>query len=82
MKIVTRDVPPRAAWALGGTGMILPKDRTATVTAAAEKVASGALAQLARPTRTTRLQSQCRACRMGTSSRVMASEAHEWTCCA
>jgi 23S rRNA (guanosine2251-2'-O)-methyltransferase len=36
----------RAAWALGGTGLILPKDRSATVTAAAEKVASGALASL------------------------------------
>jgi 23S rRNA (guanosine2251-2'-O)-methyltransferase len=36
----------RAAWALGATGLILPKDRSATVTAAAEKVASGALAHL------------------------------------
>jgi len=36
----------RAAWALGGTGLLLPKDRTATITAAAEKVASGALAHL------------------------------------
>ncbi|MEW5855298.1 MAG: 23S rRNA (guanosine(2251)-2'-O)-methyltransferase RlmB, partial [Myxococcota bacterium] len=36
----------RAAWALGGTGMIIPKDRSASVTAAAEKVASGALAYL------------------------------------
>jgi 23S rRNA (guanosine2251-2'-O)-methyltransferase len=36
----------RAAWALGACGLILPKDRAAPVTAAAEKVASGALAFL------------------------------------
>ena len=36
----------RACWALGGTGLVLPKDRSASITAASEKVASGALAHL------------------------------------
>lgn len=36
----------RAAWALGGTGLVISKDRSASVTAAAEKVASGAFAHL------------------------------------
>ena len=36
----------RAAWALGATGLILPKDRSAGITAATEKVASGALAHI------------------------------------